>query len=201
MIINGMIDWEGCYQEGKTFWDKGLPAPILETLESREPGLFRGRILVPGCGKGHDARWLAAQGAEVIGLDIAPTAVKGARELDPSGNVSFVEGDLFDLPADLRGSFDIVWEHTCLSAMPPELRPKYAAGMKSALRPGGQIIGVFYMNPNLEPGETGPPFGLSLEELIAMWAAVGMVSEEHWVPEVAFAGREGRERFMRLKGH
>jgi len=194
-----MTDWESCYLEGNTPWDKGQPAPVLAELLKTRPDLFKGRILVPGCGLGHDARLLATYGCQVTGFDIAPTAVAKARAIDTTGTVTFVQADLFDLPADLRGCFDIVWEHTCLSAMPPELRPQYAAGMTSALKPDGRIIGVFYMNPDMDPGETGPPFGLSLDELIAMWNAAGMVPEEHWVPEVAYEGREGRERFMMLK--
>ena len=199
MPSKAMTDWEACYQEGNTPWDKGHPAPLLDELARNRPDIFKGRVLVPGCGLGHDARWLVEQDCEVTGLDIAPSAVARAKEHDPSGRVRFVQGNLFDLPADLRGAFDMVWEHTCLSAMPPELRPSYAAGMVSALKPGGCIVGVFYMNPDMDPGEMGPPFGLSVDELIAMWAAVGMVPEEHWVPNVAYEGREGRERFMILK--
>lgn len=193
-----MTDWESCYQEGNTPWDRGTHAPVLNELDESHPGLFRGKILVPGCGLGHDARWFAKRGCDVTALDIAPTAIERGRALDSHGTVNFVEGSLFDLPSGLPGSFDIVWEHTCLSAMPPQLRPQYARGMTSALKPGGLIIGVFYLNPDLDPGETGPPFGLSLEELTAMWASVGMEPREHWVPKTAYEGRENRELFMIL---
>ena len=79
------------------------------------------------------------------------------------------------------------------------MRPQYIAGVRSALKPGGTVAGVFYMNPDLDPGETGPPFGIALEELIQLWQDGGFEVQEHWVPEVAYEGREGRERFMRLK--
>jgi SAM-dependent methyltransferase len=196
---NIMTDWENCYQTNQIFWDKGAPAPVLSVLVGQRPEFFQTAVLVPGCGFGHDARFLAASGAKVTAVDIAPTAVKKARELDAAGTVNFHEADLFNLPADLRRTFDIVWEHTCLSAMPPNLRHQYAQGLASALKPGGIIAGVFYINPDLDPGETGPPFPISPEQVIELWASVGYEVQEQWVPEVAYPGREGRECFMLFK--
>lgn len=194
-----MSDWNELYAKGETPWEKGRPAPVLEVLGKTRPKLLRGRVLVPGCGLGHDARWLAAHGCEVVAVDIAPLAIERARQRDPEHRVDFRLVNLFELPADLRGGFDLVWEHTCLCALDPPLRPQYIAGVRSALRPGGTVAGVFYMNPDLDPGETGPPFGITTEELLKLWQAGGFEALEHWVPEVAYEGREGRERFMRLQ--
>ena len=194
-----MPDWNDCYARNETPWDRGAPAPVLEVLRERSPRLLRGRVLVPGCGLGHDARWLAAHGCKVVAVDIAPLAIERARQLDAEQRVDFRLADLFDLPPDLRGRFDLVWEHTCLSALDPLARSQYILGVKSALKPGGAVAGVFYLNPDLDPGETGPPFGISLEELIKLWQDGGFEVEEHWVPEVAYEGREGRELFMRVQ--
>ena len=198
MPVKVMTDWENCYQTGQIFWDKGTPSPSLQLLAEKHPGLFKGRVLVPGCGLGHDARWLAAHGCEVTAVDIAPTAIAKARELDPAHRVNFQEADLFDLPHELRGAFDIVWEHTCLSAMAPELRERYALGIKSALKSAGIVAAVFYINPDLDPGETGPPYPISVDELEDLWRSVGLEISESWVPEAAYPGREGRERVMIL---
>jgi methyl halide transferase len=192
-------DWNDLYAKGETPWDRGQPAPVLEVLQHRQPGLLQGRVLAPGCGLGHDARWLAAHGCEVVGVDIAPLAIERARQLDPDHRVDFRLANLFELPEDLRGSFDLVWEHTCLCALPPELRGNYIAAVRAALKPGGAVAGVFYMNPDLDPGETGPPFGITLAELIQLWQNGGFEVQEHWVPEVAYEGRAGRERVMLLK--
>ena len=96
-------------------------------------------MFVPGCGMGHDARWLADHGCEVVAADVAPLAIEGARALDPERRIDFRLANLFDLPPDLRGAFDFVWEHTCLSALTHELRDDYVRGVKSALKPGGQV--------------------------------------------------------------
>jgi SAM-dependent methyltransferase len=192
-------DWNELYARGETPWDRGTHAPALDVLLQKRPQLFAGRVLVPGCGLGHDARWLAGHGCEVVALDIAPLAIERAKQLEPSGRVDFRLADLLGLPADLCGSFDWVWEHTCLCALDPPLRQTYIAAVRSALRPGGAVAGVFYMNPDLDPGETGPPFGITLDELLALWRKGGFEIEEHWVPDVAYEGRAGRERLMRLR--
>ena len=194
-----MTDWEASYQGGETPWDRGEAAPALTEIVEKFPALFQGRILVPGCGLGHDARWLAVHGSEVVGLDIAPTALEKARSLDLSHRVDFVQADLFDLPKNLLGSFDVVWEHTCLSAMPPDWRLRYATAYKSALKPEGIIVGVFYINPDMDPGETGPPFAISVEELTELWQSVGFTVTDSWVPTKAYEGRADRERVMILK--
>ena len=193
------IDWNARYERGEAHWDKGRPTPVLDLVQEKHPDLLRGRVFVPGCGLGHDARWLADHGCEVVAADLAPLALEGARKLDPEHRIDFRLANLFDLPADLRGAFDIVWEHTCLSALTHELRDDYVRGVKSALKPGGQIVGVFYINPDMAPGEPGPPFGISVEELIELWAGADMEVVEHWVPSVAYEGRQGRERFMWLR--
>ncbi|WP_425510085.1 hypothetical protein [Verrucomicrobium spinosum] len=55
-------------------------------------------------------------------MDIAPLAVDRARSLDAGQGVQYVLASLFDLPEELRGKFDLVWEHTCLCALDPALR-------------------------------------------------------------------------------
>ena len=117
MIMDEKRDWEGSYGRGETPWDKGAPSPgLVAYLAENE---VRGRVLVPGCGLGHDVRALARGGAEVEGLDISPTAVARAREFPPAGSEKYRHGDLFALERDLVGAFDWVWEHTCFCAIEP----------------------------------------------------------------------------------
>lgn len=191
-------DWNALYEKGETPWDRGIHTPVLDDAMNRMPGCFKGRVLVPGCGIGHDARRLAAHGCEVVAIDIAPLAIERAKQQDTERGVDFRVADLFEPPDDLRGSFDLVWEHTCLCALEPSMRENYVAAIRGALKPGGGVAGVFYMNPDLDPGESGPPFGISLDELIALWEKGGFEIAEHWVPGTAYEGRAGRERFMRL---
>lgn len=189
-------DWNQLYETGETPWDKGLPTPVLAEVQQRHPQLFRGEVLVPGCGTGSDARWLAAQGCRVTGVDIAPLAVDRARSVDEAQTVRYVLASLFDLPAELRQKFDLVWEHTCLCALGPDLRKAYIQGIHSALKTGGIVSGVFFIDPEMDPGETGPPFGISPEELTALWEEAGFTVQESWIPSTGYPGRVGRERVL-----
>lgn len=49
---------------------------------------------------------------------MAPTEVAEARMKYPHLAERFVAGNLFDPPAEMRGAFDVVLEHTCISALP-----------------------------------------------------------------------------------
>lgn len=88
-------------QRGTKQWDRStvqqvhLPSP----WTPRRPRRAHSRA-VPGAGGGYDALALAAPGREVVGLDLAQTAVENARRLQGERGVSadlcsFVQGDFF----------------------------------------------------------------------------------------------------------
>lgn len=190
------MDWDKSYRDREVFWDKGAPSPPLRQYLDTHP--VRGRALVPGCGHGHEVLLAVGHGLDALGLDIAPTGIAEARSLYPQIADRLIVGDLFNPAADLRGVFDVVLEHTCLSGLPPSLRPSYRRGIDLTLRPGGLLIGVWYINPDLDPGEEGPPFPLSVPDLTALFADSYEIVADY-VPDVAFPGREGRERLRVLR--
>jgi hypothetical protein len=191
-----MTDWDEKYRQGDSPWDKGAPSPAMKQYLERHA--VRGRALVPGCGRGHEVALAVEHGLDATGLDIAPTAVAEAQEKYPQLADRFVTGSLFDPPPEMRGAFDVVLEHTCLCALPPALRPKYRQGIDLTLRRGGLLIGVWYINPDLDPGEEGPPYRFSVPALTALFADRYEIVDDY-VPDVAFAGREGRERVRVLR--
>ena len=73
-------DWEDRYQKQDMPWEKGEASPGLIDFLARHPQLPRGMVLVPGCGTGHDARAWATAGYKVTGYDLAPSAIRLARE-------------------------------------------------------------------------------------------------------------------------
>lgn len=190
------MDWEETYRRGEIFWDKGAPSPPMKQYLERHP--VRGRALVPGCGHGHEVMLAVEQGLDATGLDIAPTGVAEARALYPHLADRFVTGDFFVPPPEMHGAFDVVLEHTCMSGLPPALRPSYRRGVELTLRPGGLLIGVWFINPNLDPGDEGPPFPFSVPDLTALFAE-GFEIVADYVPDVAFASRVGRERVRVLR--
>jgi SAM-dependent methyltransferase len=190
------MDWEEMYKKGETFWDKGKPSPPLQQYLERHQ--LRGRALQPGCGRGHDVALAVQHGLDAIGLDIAPTAIAEACQSYPQLADRFAVANLFDPPESMRNAFDAVLEHTCMSALHPTMRADYRRGIDLTLKPGGLLIGIWFTNPDLDPGEEGPPYPLSVEALTALFAD-GYEIIEDYVPDVAFEGREGRERLRALR--
>jgi SAM-dependent methyltransferase len=184
------LEWQRRYEENDTPWDKGAPAPALADF-LREHRI-RGRVLVPGCGHGHDARALAAPpDAAVVGLDLSPLAIAQAQKLSAgaSGNLSFVTGDFFHLPPDYADSFDWLVEHTCFCAIDPRRRGDYVLAAARALRDGGRLFGIFYLNPD---SDSAPPFPVTRQELSALFDP-HFTQLDEWVPKNSFPGREQRE--------
>lgn len=159
-------DWNQAYLTGDTPWDKGEAAPALVAFLSRRSIL--GKVLVPGCGAGHDVRLLAGQGAEVVGLDIAAAGVSQAKSYERVGNESYICGDFLDMESCDGAAFDWVVEHTCLCALHPDERAAYAAAVAKALKSGGLFFGIFYRDVPGFDGE-GPPYPIDNESLSALF--------------------------------
>ena len=59
--VNTPTFWEDRYAQHADGWEMGVPHPsLVHLLETTAPP--RGRVAVPGCGRGHDARLLASHG-------------------------------------------------------------------------------------------------------------------------------------------
>jgi hypothetical protein len=60
------------------------------------------------------------------------------------------------------------------------------------------LIGVWFISPNLAPGDAGPPFPFAVPDLTALFAD-GYEIVDDYVPAVAFESRLGRERVRVLR--
>ncbi|VVM06127.1 methyltransferase domain-containing protein [Methylacidimicrobium tartarophylax] len=179
--------WESRYRLGDAPWNRGMPSPALEEslLRFSRPG----RVLVPGCGHGHDVRLLAKHGWEVVGIDFAPAALAEARSQEDHPRVEYQNADFLALPEKFSGAFDLVWEHTCFCAIPPERRPDYVRSVRRALKPGGKLLGIFFLAT--APPEP-PPHCFTLDELDLFFSS-DFVVEAEWLPSCCYPGREGEE--------
>src|SRR5436853_4328346 len=74
------MDWEARYQSKDMPWEKGGPSPGLVDFLAAHADLPRGTVAVPGCGTGHDVRAWAKAGFQAHGFDLAPSAIRLARE-------------------------------------------------------------------------------------------------------------------------
>ena len=189
-------NWEAAYQNGETPWDKGYASPpIVEYLARAR---IEGEVLVPGCGSGHDVRLLAEAGAEVLGLDIAPTALSQADSFAKAGNEAYLLADFLNPPERLHNHFDFVVEHTCLCALDPAQRPSYVRSVFNVLKPGGHLLAVFF-NKVSDYSGGGPPHPISLSEIEALFSE-HFVFIERSVPQKTYPERPvGSEQLCLLR--
>lgn len=182
------MNWNERYAQGDTPWEKGSAAPPLQEIVARagKEVWGEGAVLVPGCGFGHDARWLADRGMDTVGLDISSLALQSARERTEGENPRFECGDFFNAR---EGAYSTIFEHTCFCAIDPSERKNYVTAAAQWLPVGGHLVAVFF----LEPGrEGGPPFGVSKLELDELFREEFELLDE-WLPAASYPGREGRE--------
>lgn len=147
--------WTEKYRANEAGWDLGAPAEGLKSLLPRLK-LPSSKIIVLGGGEGHDAALFAEQGHHVTLVDLSPEALARAQKrYGHLQNLTFMECDLFDLPTDLYGQFDIVFEHTCFCAINPSLRPELLQQWSRLLTETGYLLAILFTMPK----RTGPPFG------------------------------------------
>jgi thiopurine S-methyltransferase len=139
-------------------------------------------VLVPLCGKSVDLRWLADQGAHVVGVELSPIAVEsffaeqgltprtskeGAFAVWESGPIRLLCGDYFALaPEDLAG-VHVVYDRAALIALPAERRANYVAHLDQLL-PGARrtlLVTLEYPQEQMQ----GPPFSVAEREVRALF--------------------------------
>lgn len=158
---NGATFWSDIYRNEVPRWDIGAFHPALPRLIPPLK-LTRCRVLVLGCGNGHDAHWWSQQGHIVTGVDFAPEAIENARaNYGESSDLKWVQADAFKLPTDWNERFDIIYEHTFFCAVNPARRPDILKLWRRLLTPRGRLLGFV---PIMDKPE-GPPFGCTEWEL------------------------------------
>lgn len=159
--VNEEEFWSQCYTDSGDGWEIGQVNPTLahynlDFLDQSSP------ILVPGAGRGHEARYFEENGfSQVIALDISPEAKKEYERLYPSSNVNFLVKDLFEYLPQEKNNFAAVFELNIFCAIDPKRRQDYIEKVHQSLRDKGIYFGVFLLRSS--PG--GPPFGLTQWEL------------------------------------
>lgn len=180
--------WDARYRAEETPWDfGGAPAALKAFL--KKPGK-NVRVLIPGCGSGHDVVAFARAGYDVTALDFSAEAVAVARlRAGPELAPRIQQADFFAAPLK-PGSFDVVYERTFLCSLSPDRREAYACRVAELLKPGGLFAGFFYYQKT--PLEEGPPWGLAWGESDELFSRLFLLTKDLPVDDSlpVFAGRE-----------
>jgi len=173
-MAENQYDWQSLYEANDMRWDLGEVAPPFIKLWDAGK-LPVGKVLIPGCGRGHEVMFLAEKGFDVTGVDFAVGAtsylVKTLKERNLTGRV--LHQDFFALD-DLHTEFyDLVLEQTFFCAIPPIQRPEYCKTVARILKPGGKLIGLFYNTGE----EGGPPHNTTLEDIETIFSKTFTIQE------------------------
>jgi len=129
------------------WWDPQGPQKALHALNPARLGYVTARttlqgaqVLDVGCGAGLLSEALAVEGAQVVGLDLAPELIKVARlhRLESGLSVDYRLQSVEALAAEMPGRFDAV---TCMEML--EHVPDPAAiidACATLLKPGGKLF-------------------------------------------------------------
>ena len=158
--------WQQRYDAKQTGWDRGEASPALSYwIESGD--LVPGRILVPGCGRGHEVVQMARQGFEVTAVDFARSPLQElTRRLTEQGLVAnVVRESVLHFATDQP--FDLIYEQTCLCAIDRKHWKAYERMLFRSLKPSGKLFALFMQTNNPE----GPPFHCSIDSMRELFAS------------------------------
>jgi methyl halide transferase len=162
------IDWESRYRDGTSGWERHGLNPAFLAWRNRGT-LAPCRILIPGGGRSLEPMALAEAGFDVTVVDAAPSAVAMQRahfeRLKLPARAE--QADLFAWDPD--APFDVIYDQTCLCALPPGLWPSYARRLHRWLRPDGSLFILFMQSDR----PSGPPFHCDLNAMRHLFGAPG----------------------------
>jgi SAM-dependent methyltransferase len=145
--------WDDSYRDGPPPWDAGRPQPAVVRLCDRDA--FAGPMLDAGCGSGENALAIAARGIEVVGVDVAPTAIGQARDkaADRGIDASFDVADALDL-GRLERTFSSVLDCGLFHTFDDEERRDYVESLAAVTTPGS-VLHLLCVS-DTAPGSRGP---------------------------------------------
>lgn len=126
----------------------------------------KARAVDVGCGLGDNAEALASAGYQTLGFDFSPKAINWAKQRFSHSAVEYAHGDLFNLPQDWLGAFDLVHECYTLQSIPPETLDHSIPAVASLLAPGGTLLVYTRVRNDGEAAE-GPPWPLEQSRVMA----------------------------------
>ena len=182
-------DWERHYRTNDLGWDLGEVAPPFVRLWE-EKKISPCKAIIPGCGLGHEAIFLAERGFQITAVDYTFGAVSHLKKVLNKKNISgeVLRQDFFKLDAKYNDSFDLMLENTFFCAINPTMRQKYVLTAGRILKSGALLVGLFYETDK----KGGPPFNTRrshLEEYFSARFAIEVLSK---TPHSA-AQRQGKE--------
>ncbi|WP_299188835.1 thiopurine S-methyltransferase [uncultured Psychrobacter sp.] len=203
--------WQTRWQEKRIGFNQSEVNPLLTKYFHHLDLPAGSRIFVPLCGKSIDMVWLAAQGHEVVGVELVETAVQEffaeqkisstVHQHTDNPAIKYYQGqlaeqtitlwvaDIFALTAADIGDVDAVYDKAALIALPSDMRPQYSKQIRELSSNTAQILLTLNYD---QSKKDGPPFSISSAQLQQYYANYYQITELesiitsiHSAPELA----------------
>jgi thiopurine S-methyltransferase len=189
--------WDERFVAGFTPWDQGgAPSDMKRCFGALVPDQYK-QCLMPGCGNGYEAAYLASLGWDVVAIDFSEQAVASARLAHPDYADRIELADFFSyLPTK---PLQCIYERAFLCALPPVMRPQIVTRWATLLPAGALLLGYFFIEEEGQTGSTdkisGPPFVIGSRQLTALLSPYFECIEDSPVAD-SIAVFENRERWQ-----
>ena len=181
--------WQTRWQEKRIGFNQSQVNPLLMKCFSHLNVPAGGRVFVPLCGKSIDMAWLAAQGYNVVGVELVETAVQEfftEQNIVPTvyqhadnPAIKYYQGqlagrtitlwvaDIFALTAEDIDNVDAVYDKAALIALPANMRVKYSEQVRQLSDTADKKFApqlLITLNYD-QSKKNGPPFSISSEQI------------------------------------
>lgn len=154
--------WDASYHDGPAPWDIGEPQQAIVRLGTE--GGFSGAVLDVGCGSGENTLYIASLGLQVMGFDVAETALSMARAKAANRGIEaeFVAADALKLER-LGRRFDTVLDCGLFHTFNADERSRYAVSLATVTKHSGTLHVLCFSDVGSDTG----PHPISQEQLSA----------------------------------
>lgn len=179
--------WLSVWAEGGGAFTSGEQGHLLATYWPKLQIPPKSKVLVPMSGKSPDMAWLAAQGFDVVGVEISPIAcdafftergitavrtVTGPFVQWQGGGITLLQGDFFDL----SGTYAAAVDRGGLVALPSQDRGRYAQHLQRRMEPDAVLLLVTIEYDQAR--RVGPPFPVFADEVRRLFPGVLELSRQ-----------------------
>jgi SAM-dependent methyltransferase len=178
-------------------WADLRPNPNLIAWLDRNRALNGGKALKVGCGYGDDVEELARRGYQVVGFDVAPTAIAACMKRSPDSRATYITADVLQSHVEWRQAFDFVLESYTLQVLPPAERDTAIVRIADFVAPDGTLLVIARgRDDEDDPGQM--PWPLKRDEVLKFEdAGLTLVEFEDYLDEESPPVRRFRATYRR----
>ena len=180
--------WHKRWQEKRIGFNQSAVNPLLTEYIDHLDLAVGSRIFVPLCGKSIDMVWLAAQGYDVVGVELVETAVQeffAEQNIQPivsqhventdikcyqgqlvdgdeQRTITLWAADIFALTSTDLGTIDAIYDKAALIALPADMRPDYSEQIRKVSDNAPQLLITLNYD---QSKKDGPPFSINNEQV------------------------------------